>query len=118
MTCQAKTSYTEDEILWGHRFEPCMTLEKGAFRVDYSHFNKTFDVQTPWASAKEMQDIKESEQNDRSTLSLFWDNNMFQTVPEDPNAEMESASQNNQDRVDFPRFPESTRDVESNDLDV
>ncbi|XP_040181959.1 G protein-activated inward rectifier potassium channel 4-like [Rana temporaria] len=118
MTCQAKTSYTEDEILWGHRFEPCMTLEKGAFRVDYSHFNKTFDVQTPWASANEMQDIKESEQNDRSTLSLFWDNNMFQTVPEDPNAEMESTSQNNQDRVDFPRFPESTRDVESNDLDV
>ncbi|CAM4684671.1 unnamed protein product, partial [Lepidochelys olivacea] len=34
MTCQARNSYTEDEILWGYRFEPCMTLQKGAFRVD------------------------------------------------------------------------------------
>ncbi|NXK46779.1 KCNJ5 protein, partial [Chauna torquata] len=54
MTCQARTSYTEDEILWGYRFEPCMSLEKGAFRVDYSRFELTFEVQTPAASAKEM----------------------------------------------------------------
>ncbi|XP_072282469.1 G protein-activated inward rectifier potassium channel 4-like [Pyxicephalus adspersus] len=118
MTCQAKTSYTEDEILWGHRFEPCMTLEKGAFRVDYSHFEKTFDVQTPWGSAKEMYEVKESEQNDRSTLSLYWDNNMFHTVPEDPTAEAENVSQNNRNRVDLPCFPENPRDTESNDLDV
>ncbi|KAM9299612.1 G protein-activated inward rectifier potassium channel 4-like [Gastrophryne carolinensis] len=114
MTCQAKTSYTEDEILWGHRFEPCMTLEKGAFRVDYSHFDKTFDVQTPWASAKEMHELKESEQNDRSTLSLYWDNNMFQTLPEDS----EDASQENHNRVDIPIFPDIPRETEGNDLDV
>ncbi|XP_018424683.1 PREDICTED: G protein-activated inward rectifier potassium channel 4-like [Nanorana parkeri] len=118
MTCQAKTSYTEDEILWGHRFEPCMTLEKGAFRVDYSHFEKTFDVQTPWGSAKDMHDLKESEQNDRSTLSLYWDNNMFQTGPGYPNTETENASQDNHDTVDIPCFPENTRDGQSNDLDV
>ncbi|KAJ8267084.1 hypothetical protein GJAV_G00138150 [Gymnothorax javanicus] len=53
MTCQARTSYTEDEILWGHRFESCMSLEKGAFGVDYSAFNKTFEVQTAALSAKE-----------------------------------------------------------------
>ncbi|KFU83731.1 G protein-activated inward rectifier potassium channel 4, partial [Chaetura pelagica] len=57
MTCQARTSYTEDEILWGYRFEPCMSLEKGAFRVDYSRFDMTFEVQTPAASAKELHEL-------------------------------------------------------------
>lgn len=118
MTCQAKTSYTEDEILWGHRFEPCMTLEKGAFRVDYSHFDKTFDVQTPWASSKEMHELKENEQNDRSTLSLYWDN-MFQNgIPEDPNIGSGDSSQENQDRMDFPSIAEGNRESDSNDLDV
>lgn len=53
MTCQARTSYTEDEILWGHRFESCISLEKEAFRVDYSAFDKTFEVQMSTESAKE-----------------------------------------------------------------
>ncbi|XP_062450379.1 G protein-activated inward rectifier potassium channel 4-like [Rhea pennata] len=73
MTCQARTSYTEDEILWGYRFEPCMSLEKGAFRVDYSRFEMTFEVQTPAVSAKEMEETKELECPDHSTLSLYWD---------------------------------------------
>ncbi|XP_059685528.1 G protein-activated inward rectifier potassium channel 4-like [Gavia stellata] len=73
MTCQARTSYTEDEILWGYRFEPCMSLEKGAFRVDYSRFEMTFEVQTPAASAKELHELKELEQQEHSTLSLYWD---------------------------------------------
>ncbi|NXP17850.1 KCNJ5 protein, partial [Scytalopus superciliaris] len=73
MTCQARTSYTEDEILWGYRFEPCMSLEKGAFHVDYSRFEMTFEVQTPAASAKELQELKELEQQEHSTLSLYWD---------------------------------------------
>nr|XP_025963247.1 G protein-activated inward rectifier potassium channel 4-like [Dromaius novaehollandiae] len=70
MTCQARTSYTEDEILWGYRFEPCMSLEKGAFRVDYSRFELTFEVQTPALSAKETQQMKEPGRQDRSALSL------------------------------------------------
>nr|XP_021385775.2 G protein-activated inward rectifier potassium channel 4 [Lonchura striata domestica] len=73
MTCQARTSYTEDEILWGYRFEPCMSLEKGAFQVDYSRFEMTFEVQTPAASAKELQELRELEQQEHSTLSLYWD---------------------------------------------
>ncbi|NXG66642.1 KCNJ5 protein, partial [Hemiprocne comata] len=73
MTCQARTSYTEDEILWGYRFEPCMSLEKGAFRVDYSRFDMTFEVQTPAASAKALHELKELEQQEPSTLSLYWD---------------------------------------------
>ncbi|XP_045076363.1 G protein-activated inward rectifier potassium channel 1-like, partial [Coregonus clupeaformis] len=53
MTCQARTSYTEDEVLWGHRFLPVMSLEEGFFRVDYSQFHNTFEVNTPPYSIKE-----------------------------------------------------------------
>ncbi|NWW81426.1 KCNJ3 protein, partial [Climacteris rufus] len=53
MTCQARTSYTEDEVLWGHRFLPVMSLEDGFFRVDYSQFHATFEVPTPPYSVKE-----------------------------------------------------------------
>ncbi|PKU35972.1 g protein-activated inward rectifier potassium channel 4-like [Limosa lapponica baueri] len=70
MTCQARTSYTEDEILWGYRFEPCMSLEKGAFHVDYSRFEMTFEVQTPAASAKELQERQEPQP---PALGLCWD---------------------------------------------
>ncbi|NWX43042.1 KCNJ5 protein, partial [Steatornis caripensis] len=73
MTCQARTSYTEDEILWGYRFEPCMSLEKGAFRVDYSRFEMTFEVQTPAASAKELHERQALQQRERSLLSLRCD---------------------------------------------
>ncbi|XP_053545797.1 G protein-activated inward rectifier potassium channel 3 [Bombina bombina] len=74
MTCQAKTSYLQTEIIWGHRFEPCMTLEKGAFRVDYKRFHKTFEVQLPRCSAKEMEETRELE---GSEISFFWENGDF-----------------------------------------
>ncbi|TSM68904.1 G protein-activated inward rectifier potassium channel 1 [Bagarius yarrelli] len=53
MTCQARTSYTEDEVLWGHRFFPVISLEEGFFKVDYSQFHATFEVPTPPYSVKE-----------------------------------------------------------------
>ncbi|NXT84287.1 KCNJ5 protein, partial [Zapornia atra] len=81
MTCQARTSYTEDEILWGYRFEPCMSLEKGAFRVDYSRFEMTFEVQTPAASAKELQELKELERLEQPTLGLYWDHILQARAP-------------------------------------
>lgn len=56
MTCQARTSYTEDEVLWGHRFLPVMSLEEGFFRVDYSQFHITFEVPTPAYSVKEYEE--------------------------------------------------------------
>ncbi|XP_056609877.1 G protein-activated inward rectifier potassium channel 1 [Triplophysa dalaica] len=56
MTCQARTSYTEDEVLWAHRFLPVMSLEEGFFRVDYSQFHSTFEVPTPPYSVKEYEE--------------------------------------------------------------
>ncbi|KAF7709537.1 G protein-activated inward rectifier potassium channel 1 [Silurus meridionalis] len=57
MTCQARTSYTEDEVLWGHRFFPVISLEEGFFKVDYSQFHATFEVHTPPYSVKEQDEV-------------------------------------------------------------
>uniref|UniRef100_A0A3P9N6G3 G protein-activated inward rectifier potassium channel 3 n=1 Tax=Poecilia reticulata TaxID=8081 RepID=A0A3P9N6G3_POERE len=53
MMCQAKTSYIETEIEWGARFEPCMMLEKGSFRVDLRRFHTTYKVPLPNCSASQ-----------------------------------------------------------------
>ena len=66
MTCQARSSYIEDEVLWGHRFEPVLlqaeTYYEVSFRVcvcfkyfkvDYASFHKTFEVNCPVKSGKE-----------------------------------------------------------------
>ncbi|KAM9724424.1 G protein-activated inward rectifier potassium channel 3 isoform 1-T1 [Menidia menidia] len=53
MMCQAKTSYIETEIEWGARFEPCMTQEKGSFRVDLRRFHTTYRVPLPNCSASQ-----------------------------------------------------------------
>ena len=58
MMCQAKTSYIETEIDWGARFEPCMTLEKGAFRVDLRRFHSTYPVPLLPCSAREAQQLQ------------------------------------------------------------
>ncbi|KAM7153371.1 G protein-activated inward rectifier potassium channel 1 isoform 1-T2 [Macrochelys suwanniensis] len=57
MTCQARTSYTEDEVLWGHRFFPVISLEEGFFKVDYSQFHATFEVPTTPYSVKEHEEM-------------------------------------------------------------
>ncbi|XP_004561871.2 G protein-activated inward rectifier potassium channel 3 [Maylandia zebra] len=61
MTCQARTSYTQDEILWGHRFASCISLEKGAFLVDCSAFDKTFEVEMSPLSARNRSHAKDEE---------------------------------------------------------
>ncbi|KAM9352920.1 G protein-activated inward rectifier potassium channel 3 [Symphorus nematophorus] len=57
MMCQAKTSYIETEIEWGARFEPCMTLEKGSFRVDLRRFHTTYQVPLPNCSASQVHQL-------------------------------------------------------------
>lgn len=46
MTCQARSSYLAEEVLWGHRFSPMMSLAEGFFDVDYGAFHHTFEVLT------------------------------------------------------------------------
>lgn len=44
MTCQARSSYLAEEVMWGHRFSPMMSLAEGFFDVDYGAFHHTFEV--------------------------------------------------------------------------
>lgn len=53
---QARSSFLPSEILWGHRFEQLINYKKetGEYRVDYSKFNNTYEVDTPVCSAKDL----------------------------------------------------------------
>ncbi|XP_072282224.1 G protein-activated inward rectifier potassium channel 4-like [Pyxicephalus adspersus] len=57
MTCQARSSYVENEVLWGHRFMPVLTLEEGFYEVDYDTFHNTDETPTPTCSAKELAEL-------------------------------------------------------------
>ncbi|KAK2518254.1 Kcnj9 [Columba guinea] len=54
MTCQARSSYLADEVLWGHRFTPLLSLEEGFYEVDYGGFHHTVPVPTPACSARQL----------------------------------------------------------------
>ncbi len=62
MTAQVRSSYLASEISWGHRFEPVVFEERSQYKVDYSHFHKTYEVPTtPRCSAKDMEENKSLE---------------------------------------------------------
>ncbi|XP_053575587.1 G protein-activated inward rectifier potassium channel 3 [Bombina bombina] len=67
MTCQARSSYLMDEVLWGHRFMTVLSLEDGFYEVDYNTFHQTFEVPTPICSAREM-----AEASARMDAHLYW----------------------------------------------
>ncbi|NXC23199.1 KCNJ9 protein, partial [Corythaeola cristata] len=54
MTCQARSSYLADEVLWGHRFTPLLSLGEGCYEVDYGGFHQTVPVPTPACSARQL----------------------------------------------------------------
>ncbi|KAJ0177284.1 hypothetical protein K1T71_007293 [Dendrolimus kikuchii] len=53
---QAKSSYTAQEILWGHRFVQIMDYrkDKKGYVIDYSKFDETNRINTPLCSAKQL----------------------------------------------------------------
>ncbi|XP_023680522.1 G protein-activated inward rectifier potassium channel 4-like [Paramormyrops kingsleyae] len=54
MTCQARSSYLDTEVLWGYRFTPVLSLEQGFYEVDYTSFHEIYATDTPSCSAKEL----------------------------------------------------------------
>ncbi|XP_041095336.1 ATP-sensitive inward rectifier potassium channel 10-like [Polyodon spathula] len=47
-TCQVRTSYLPDEILWGYAFPPVVSLSaNGKYVADFSFFDKVAKTQTP-----------------------------------------------------------------------
>lgn len=55
-TTQARSSYLNMEILWGHRFLPVVSYntDRQGYDIDYSRFNETMSVDTPLCSAHEL----------------------------------------------------------------
>jgi hypothetical protein len=57
---QARTSYTSDEIKWGHQFERLVTYQKlnGSYEIDFGKFHSTTAVPCPDMSAKQLHEMQ------------------------------------------------------------
>ncbi|XP_044264112.1 inward rectifier potassium channel irk-1-like [Tribolium madens] len=57
---QNRTSYTNSDLLWGHRFTPCVHFDtiKEQFVINYKNFNKITPFDTPLCSAHFLNSIK------------------------------------------------------------
>ncbi|XP_053969489.1 G protein-activated inward rectifier potassium channel 3 isoform X2 [Anastrepha ludens] len=67
---QARSSYVNTEILWGHRFDPVVMYNKDlqAYEIDYSRFNETTQVDTPLCSARELNEIYKIQEGFRTPV--------------------------------------------------
>ncbi|XP_074604698.1 G protein-activated inward rectifier potassium channel 3-like [Brevipalpus obovatus] len=66
---QARSSYLPCEVLWGHRFEQVVAYRKdtGQYRVDYSKFNNTYEVEMRTCSARDYYEYHMKYVNSSST---------------------------------------------------
>ncbi|XP_055788098.1 inward rectifier potassium channel 16 [Salvelinus fontinalis] len=55
---QTRTSYTPDEIHWGHLFQEMLNVNRRYYKVDYSMFHHTAKVLVPEVSAEEYEQMK------------------------------------------------------------
>nr|BAB56015.1 G-protein coupled inwardly rectifying potassium channel-B [Halocynthia roretzi] len=58
MICQARTSYLNTEVLWGHRFMPVLFHARDHFSVDHSEFHTTYEVPMPKQSMRRFHDAQ------------------------------------------------------------
>ncbi|KAM6951043.1 inward rectifier potassium channel 16, partial [Aplochiton taeniatus] len=65
---QTRTSYTSDEILWGHLFQEMLTSRGRFYRVDFSIFHQTAKVLAPECSAEEYERKKKIQNSPQSSL--------------------------------------------------
>ncbi|XP_067614823.1 G protein-activated inward rectifier potassium channel 3 isoform X2 [Eurosta solidaginis] len=70
---QARSSYLNTEILWGHRFDPVVLYNKDrqAYEIDYARFNETTQVDTPLCSARELNEIYKIQEGFRTPETTF-----------------------------------------------
>ncbi|KAF6722360.1 Inward rectifier potassium channel 16 [Oryzias melastigma] len=72
---QTRTSYTPDEILWGHLFQEMIRANRSHYRVDYNLFNHTAKVHVPMVSAEEFEQKKQlrlsAQKSPRSTAKAM-----------------------------------------------
>jgi len=72
-SAQARSSYINTEILWGHRFDPVVVYNKElqAYEIDYARFNETTQVDTPLCSARELNEIYKLHEGFRTPETTF-----------------------------------------------
>ncbi|XP_015238977.1 PREDICTED: inward rectifier potassium channel 16-like [Cyprinodon variegatus] len=70
MLHQTRTSYTTDEILWGHLFQEMIRVTNKHYKVDYNLFNNTAKVLVPLNSAEEYEKRK-IEKEEQKQLRLL-----------------------------------------------
>uniref|UniRef100_A0A8C6SUG2 Potassium inwardly rectifying channel subfamily J member 1b n=1 Tax=Neogobius melanostomus TaxID=47308 RepID=A0A8C6SUG2_9GOBI len=60
-TCQVRTSYTPQEVMWGHTFLPIISKTKtGKYRVDFSNFSRSVPVNTPHCAVCFCADVEQT----------------------------------------------------------
>ena len=64
-TTQARSSYLNSEILWGHRFDPVVgyNRDRQGYEIDYSKFNEAIQVDTPLCSAREFSEFFKAQED-------------------------------------------------------
>uniref|UniRef100_A0A4Y0BMU4 Inwardly rectifying k+ channel n=1 Tax=Anopheles funestus TaxID=62324 RepID=A0A4Y0BMU4_ANOFN len=69
---QARSSYVNTEILWGHRFEPvvCYNKEQQGYEINYSKFDSTLQVDTPLCSGRELAEFYRAQDDYRPSTDV------------------------------------------------
>ncbi|XP_026291135.1 ATP-sensitive inward rectifier potassium channel 12-like [Frankliniella occidentalis] len=59
-TTQARTSYSQTDILWGHKLYPMLRFNKkhDRYEADYNRFHETIEVDTPLCSAQDLNRVR------------------------------------------------------------
>ncbi|XP_055634746.1 G protein-activated inward rectifier potassium channel 3 isoform X2 [Toxorhynchites rutilus septentrionalis] len=70
---QARSSYVNSEILWGHRFEPMVFYNKESqgYEINYSKFDETQQVDTPLCSSRELAEFYKIQDEFRSNDNIL-----------------------------------------------
>ncbi|XP_039260141.1 G protein-activated inward rectifier potassium channel 4-like [Styela clava] len=71
MICQARTSYLNTEVLWGHRFMPVLFHARDHFSVDHSEFHTTFEVPMSKLSMKKYQESHSNGNSNKNSKALY-----------------------------------------------
>ncbi|KAE8738156.1 hypothetical protein FOCC_FOCC016371, partial [Frankliniella occidentalis] len=57
-TTQARTSYSQTDILWGHKLYPMFNKKHDRYEADYNRFHETIEVDTPLCSAQDLNRVR------------------------------------------------------------
>lgn len=100
---QNRTSYSHSDIMWGHRFQPCVEYDenKKTYVVDYKKFKQVIPFDTPLCSARKLAEMRRRFDND-AELTLRMTNEINKR-------QLTSIPEGDSDNDRFRRSKEETR---------